>query len=122
MDYHGINWKGPLPFYMTYPEYIAPNREKDMLKDMEYLQQMYPKDVRRFQKRISEMLDKADYEGSFVYDEYPDRYSLRSMAKTMLLVLQKEEEDAPTEDLVQVLLFDEIYKRRHRQQRGKRYF
>ena len=122
MDYQGINWKGPLPFYMAYPEYMAPGRERDMLKDMEYLQQMYPKDVRRFQKRISEMLDRSDYEGSFVYDEYPDRYSLITLAKTMLLVLQREEEDAPTEELVQVLLFNEIYKRRHGERRGRRYF
>jgi hypothetical protein len=40
----------------------------------------------------------------------------------MLLILQREEEDAPTEELVQVLLFNEIYKRRHGERRGRRYF
>ncbi len=122
MDDRKPNWNGPLPFYMAYPDYILTGRENNHLRDLEYLQQMYPNDVRRFQRRISEILDKTDYEGSFVYDEYPDRYSLRALAKSMLRILEREEEDAPTEELVQVLLFNEVYKRRHGGRRGKIYF
>ena len=64
-------WNGPLPFYMTYPGYFGPAQEAMLLKDLEYLQQMYPKDVKHCQNRIAEVLDKADYEGSMIYDEYP---------------------------------------------------
>ena len=69
-------WKGPLPFYMTYPGYLGPGKERELIQDLEYLQQMYPGDVKRYQKRIVDILDTADYEGSMIYDEYPDRYSL----------------------------------------------
>lgn len=111
-------WNGPLPFYMTYPGYQILNREAMLLQDLEYLQQTYPNEVRRCQKRIAQILDKTDYEGSMIYDEYPDRYSLQALARTMHGILEKEEENAPGEDMIQVLLCGEIYKRRHGGQRG----
>lgn len=112
-------WNGPLPFYMTYPGYYGPGQEAMLLRDLEYLQQLYPTDVKRFQKRIAEVLDKTDYEGSMIYDEYPDRYSLRAMAGSIQKILQKEEENPPTEDMIQVLLYNEIYKRRHGGRRAR---
>ena len=111
-------WNGPLPFYMTYPDYRGAENEARLLQDLEYLQQMYPGDVRRYQKRIAEILDKTDYEGSMIYDEYPDRYSLQALAKSMRKVLENEEQNAPAEDMIQVLLFNEVYKRRHGGRRG----
>lgn len=111
-------WNGPLPFYMTYPGYYGPGQEEMMLRDMEYLQQMYPEAVNRYRKRISEVLDRADYEGSMIYDEYPDRYSLRALTGSIYKILQREEEKPPAEELIQVLLFNEIYKRRHGGRRG----
>ena len=64
-------WNGPLPFYMTYPGCRVLNQEAMLLQDLEYLQQTWPDQVRRCQKRIAQILDKADYEGSMIYDEYP---------------------------------------------------
>ena len=59
-------WNGPLPFYMTDPDYNIAGREAALLQDLEYLQQMYPNDVTHCQRRIAEILDKADYEGSMI--------------------------------------------------------
>ena len=112
-------WNGPLTFYMTYPGYFGPGQEAMLLRDLEYLQQMYPADVKRCQRRIAEVLDKADYEGSMIYDEYPDMCSLRALAGSIFTVLKNEEENPPSEDMIQVLLFNEIYKRRHG---GRRFF
>lgn len=111
-------WNGPLPFYMTYPGCRVLNQEAMLLQDLEYLQQTWPEQVRRCQKRIAQILDKADYEGSMIYDEYPDRYSLQALAKSMRKVMETEEENAPGEDMIQVLLCGEIYKRRHGGRRG----
>jgi hypothetical protein len=112
-------WNGPLPFYMTYPGYDRQRQEELCLKDLEYLEQLYPEKIRRWQRRIAEILDKTDYEGSMIYDEYPDKYSLRRLAQSISGILQSENEtgDEPEEEMVQVLLYDEIYKRRH----GSRY-
>ncbi len=87
-----------------------------MLQDLEYLQELYPADVKRCQRRVAEVLDKADYEGSMIYDEYPDRYSMIALAASIYTVMKNEEENPPSESMIQVLLFHEIYKRRH----GKR--
>lgn len=106
-------WNGPLPFYMSRPGYLGAREEEKMLADLEYLQQMYPREVQRYRKRIAEMLDRMDYEGSMIYDEFPDRTSLRAFADTCLKVLKKEEESPPDENMVMVLLFSEVYKRRH---------
>ena len=65
--------KKPLPFYMTHPGYFGPGKENTVLRDLEYLQQTYPLEVRKYQRRVAEILDKMDYEGSMIYDEYPDR-------------------------------------------------
>ena len=91
--------------------------ENELLSDLEYLQQTYPGEVRRCQRRIAEILDKYDYEGSMIYDEYPDRLSLHWVANTVSTILEQESEKVSRE-LIHVLVCDEIYKRRHGGRRG----
>lgn len=119
-----------LPFYMTYPMQFSNQNEDTVLRDLEYLQQMYPTEAKKYQKRIVEILDKMDYEGSMIYDEYPDRWQLYRMSQNILGILKREETESqpqnPTSDekwewlsdLIQILLFYEIYKRRHGGRRG----
>lgn len=114
-----------LPYYMTCPGPYGTRKEDTIIRDMEYLQQMYPDEVKRYQRRIADILDKMDYEGSMIYDEYPDRCCLQYLAKSIIQVLQREEVEAQPdqpisadkwlwlEDMIQVLLSNEIYKRRH---------
>lgn len=124
-----------LPFYMTYPLPMAYEEEDVMLRDLDYLQQMYPQDAKKYQKRIVNILDKMDYEGSMIYDDYPDQFMLYKLSRDITEIIRKEaslevgedgelSEDLSPErwkqigDLVQVLLFYEIYKRRHNTGRG----
>lgn len=121
----------PLPFYMTYPGYMGADQERALVRDMEYLQQAYPREVKRYQKRVAEILDNMDYEGSMIYDEYPDLGGLYRMVDGIVKVLQNEDSKLPEEDqisvekwtwmkdLIQVLLSNEIYKRRHGGRRGR---
>ena len=105
------------PFFMTLPGYPGRMDEKEILNDLEYLQQTYPGEVRRCQRRIAEILDKYDYEGSMIYDEYPDRFSLYRIADTIGKILEREAGKV-SGYLIQVLVCDEIYKRRHGGKRG----
>ena len=129
-----------LPFYMTYPNIGADlpgsyQQEDVVTMDLEYLQQLYPDDAKRYQARISQILDKMDYEGSMIYDEYPDKFQLYNLADNILLILKREDEEAAVirgeelspqdkekwewlTDLIRVLLFYEVYRRRHRTRRG----
>lgn len=105
------------PFFMTLPGYPGRMDENEILNDLEYLQQTYPGEVRRCQRRIAEILDKYDYEGSMIYDEYPDRLSLFRIADTINTILEQEAEKV-SKDLIHVLVCNEIYKRRHGGRRG----
>lgn len=125
-----------LPFYMTYPAAGYGNaplfgrQDADVLRDLEYFRQIYPAEVRRYQGRIAEILDKMDYEGSVIYDEYPDRYTLDRMAANITDILRREERQGNPEQkdsdenwgvrrsLIFVLLVDEVYKRRRGGRRG----
>lgn len=120
----------PLPFFMTYPGYAGVGKDANMLQDLEYLQQTYPQEVKKYQRKVAEILDRMDYEGSMIYDEYPDQYCLRRLTKAIIQILQKEEQDAQVKDptsaekwtwlesMIQVLLCNEICKRRHGGKRG----
>lgn len=126
--------KVPLPFFMTYQGYPGAEQEKALLRDLEYLQSAYPNEVKRYQRRIAEILDKFDYEGSMIYDEYPDGYGLQRMAGSIIQVMKREEQNLPEEErtsdekwnwlenMMLVLLCHEIYKRRHGGRRGIVYF
>ncbi len=114
----------PLPFYMTYPEYTGAADPEKLKKDMEYFQHTYPAAVRRYQRRVAEVMDKLDYEGSMIYDEYPDRCSLQRLASTIKDILKQEaaaqnqeemseESERWLENMLQVLVCNEICLRRN---------
>lgn len=126
MDYqHRI-----LPFYMSYSTPYFMREEDSVLKDLEYLQQMYPAQAKNLQKRIAQILDKMDYEGSMLYDEYPDKWQLYRLGENIVAIMKREEEEAedgghtsPEKwewigDMVQLVLYYEIYRRRHGSRRG----
>lgn len=117
-----------LPFYMSYPLVQNAIGEDTVMRDLDYLQQLYPKDAKYYQKRISEIIDTMDYEGSMIYDEYPDRWQLYGLTESIMSILKREEilsELKASEekwnwiqDMVQILLCNEIYKRRHSRKKG----
>ena len=117
-----------LPLYMTYPLPMYYQEEDSIIRDLEYLQQMYPTEAKKYQKLIASILDKLDYEGSMIYDEFPDRWQLYKLSTDILDRIKREEseegKESPPEkwewvgDMIQILLFYEIYKRRHNSHRG----
>ena len=89
--------------------------------------------VKYYQKKVREEVDRYDYQGSILYDEYPDRLTLYRMAVeiTEKIKAARMQEDGDREyndknkdtfswgnyscellELVQVLLYQEIYKRK----------
>ena len=131
-----MNQSRILPFYMTYPLPMYYEEEDTVTRDLEYLQQMYPMEAKRYQKIIVEMLNQMDYEGSMIYDEYPDKWQLYRLTQIIMDKIKRmdsmeqdknegNETDKMTgksweqiEELVQVLLYYEIYKKRHANHRG----
>lgn len=117
MEQHRI-----LPFYMSYPFPVVYQDENAVMRDLEYIQQMYPLKAKRYQKVIAEALNQLDYEGSMIYDEYPDKWQLIRLAESMKKILENQENEEadknPDMEMIQLLLFYEIYRRRHNSRKG----
>ncbi len=114
--------------------------EKEEQKDMEYWRQMYPEKVKKIQQYVMELCDREDYDDSFIYDEYPDPISIRNMAQQIWERLQEDkmfqtdtEQEAQLvnampdrvggnwlKDIISVLLFDELHRRRNHSKRYRR--
>ena len=134
-----------MPFYLTYPE-IAYQAEqilkpagreeidsRQYRKDLEYFRQMYPKGAKLIQKEIEKALTILDYDGSVIYDEYPDRFLVYKMAKDIVAAIRSKvwdgecatEEEAvqlqklvgceQIEDYVLLVLLQEVLLRRQMQ-------
>ena len=91
-----------LPYYMMYPIPYAFDEDKIQKRDREYLQSMYPATAKKIFPYIQEECDRQEYEGSMIYDEYPDRLSLFRIADTISTILEQEAEcDGGVTKLVQ---------------------
>lgn len=63
---------------MTFPlELTEVNQENYVIRN-DYL---YPMQVRNMQMAIQEMCDKMEYDGSLMYDEYPDKVCVERLAR-----------------------------------------
>lgn len=82
----------------------------------------YPDTARKIQEKVEEECDLQDYEGSRLYDEYPDRFMLYHLGRKIADEVKSEADmeamsDGLLGDLVEVLLFHEISRRRCRRRR-----
>lgn len=68
-----------MPFYMTYPMQNVFMEEAEYERDMDRMKSLYPREVRTIQGMVEEECDKMEYEGSLMFDEYPDRLMLRQV-------------------------------------------
>ncbi|MCI9515560.1 MAG: hypothetical protein HFI80_08750 [Lachnospiraceae bacterium] len=135
-----------MPYYQMpgYPQALWQEMESD--KDMQKLKEMYPDAAKEILPYIEEECDKMEYEGSVMFDEYPDRVMMGKIRNTIYdKVKDKYElpEDGDKDevlamnretrrrypprknwlgDMIDVLLFQEMHRRRcrHRNCRGWR--
>ena len=145
-----------IPYSLMYPYPDLYMSEMETERDLQYLQQMYPTDAKRMQKKVEEELDKLEYEGSMMYDEYPDRVSMllicdrieKALAREDAERQAREEADMETDEdmnamdmrrrgrgdrddprfdrgrrnLLEVLLFNEMHKRRCKRRPCRRFW
>lgn len=144
-----------LPYYMAYPMPLQYDDARMEQRDFEYMKSMYPETAKRILPYVEDECDRVAYEGSVVYDEYPDQLQLRMMCNRIyekvkdmddidreeaqmegLMEGQTEQmesqqimrgrrrgRDDRLRDLVQVILFQELFRRRcdHRNCRRRFY-
>ena len=62
------------PFYAAYANPMLYQGERMQEKEFELMKSYYPRIVQEIQERVEEECRLLDYEGSRIYDEYPDKY------------------------------------------------
>jgi len=91
-QYYGMqNDQSPkMPFYMTYPMQNVLLEEAEYERDLARLKGLYPKEVRTILYYVEEECDKMEYEGSLMFDEYPDRLMLKQICDRILESYNRE--------------------------------
>ncbi len=128
----------PMPYYQMpgYPQALWQEMESE--KDIQKLKEMYPDAAKEILPYVEEECDKLEYDGSVMFDEYPDRVMMgriRSQiydrVKDRFELPQEEDKDdvfamnqvsrrryPPRKDwlgdMVDILLFQEMHRRRCR--------
>ena len=68
-----------LPYYMAYPMPLLYDDERIERRDFAYMKSLYPETARRALPYVEDECDRMEYEGSMLYDEYPDKLQLHLM-------------------------------------------
>ena len=124
-----------LPYYMAYPMPLQYDDERVERRDYEYMQSMYPMAVKRILPYVEEECDRMSYEGSMIYDEYPDQLQVYMMCNRVYekvkkqklkddveMEMQVSDHDEWLKNLVQIMLFQELFRRRNNHRRSRRRF
>ena len=111
-----------LPFYMTYADSSLYSRERIQEQEFALMKSYYPETARKIQEKVEEECQLMDYEGSRLYDEYPDKFMLHQLCRQIRTQVEGETAaqgvpDSLMDDLIQVLLCQEISRRRCRRHR-----
>lgn len=112
--------------YQVYPFCPMCPWEDEKEKDQRRLQELYPALARQIQPLVEEACDRMEYDGSFMFDEMPDRLWLRRICSRIYDQVDKRnlEEDMMMQsvdstqewlkDLITVMLLNEMCQRRCR--------
>lgn len=152
-DWGAMDYRGGI----YYPDY---GMDMENQSDIQYMKELYPELAKRIQMLVDEECDRMEYDGSMMYDEFPDRVMIYQIVQRILERLVSEgaiqleepqtgraaDRDAVEasavsgmqcrgnccggncrnpqfEDLIQVILLNEIFKRRsNRRDRRRRYW
>ena len=103
-----------LPFYLTYASPALYSGERMQEREFALMKSYFPDTALKVQEKVEEECELLDYEGSRLYDEYPDRQIREQVAGELEL---QEISDRFLDDLIEVLLYQEISRKRCRRRR-----
>jgi hypothetical protein len=103
------------------------------------MKQLYPKTARIIQKEIEDECDKMEYDGSMMFDEYPDREYLEKITDRIYDRIKDMVDEPEVEansvyfypprrrrnhlrDIVSLILLNELLNRRRRYRSRRRWF
>ena len=135
-----MQFEQPLPFYMAYPFLMPFDQEREQEKDLQLMQSYYSRRASRIQEKVERECDRMEYDGSMMFDEYPDKFMMEHLCRKIEREILSEDEKEDQQqskietramerdrgdglrDLIGVLLFNEMFRRRCRHRRCRRFF
>lgn len=128
-----------MPYYMAYPMPLTFDDEKTERRDLEYFKSIYPELPKRILPYVEEECDRQEYDNSMIFDQYPDKLQMKLMCRRVYDNIKKYErlccpepedirngrrrkedgnfpgasaENPSLRDLIEVMVYQEVYKRR----------
>jgi hypothetical protein len=156
--YYNQNGPSNYPLYQGAPNMYLPNANSyaapmgvpmlplygydnsmDLDRDVEYMKQLYPRTAKSIQSEIDDECDKMEYDGSMMFDEYPDKTYLDKIIDRIYDKVRTIEEEPQVEinslyffpprhqqnhlrDIINIILLNEIFNRRRRHRSRRRWF
>lgn len=110
------------PFYASFANSAFLDGERLQEAEFSLMKSYYPEMAKKIQEKVEKECQYLDYEGSRLYDEYPDRFMLRQLCRKIGEEIRDDISvqnisDRWLDDLIQVLLYQEISRRRCRRHR-----
>ena len=124
-----------LPYYMAYPMPLQYDEERIEKRDFEYMKSMYPMAVKMILPDVEEECERMSYEGSMIYDEYPDQLQIRLLCNRIYDKVknmktfdndEKQIHESRTDHwlkvLIQIMIFQELFRTRSSYRRKRSRF
>lgn len=96
--------------------------ETELEEDREYLMQMYPAKARLIMVMVEDICDRMEYEGSPMFAPYPDKETILGLSRKIFDRVSYDPKDIQLRQLIDVLVCNEIYVRRNRYKRRRKFF
>lgn len=124
------------PFYRNFQDPLFWEEERLQEREERLMRSFYPKTALELQRKVEEECDRLDYPGSFIYDEYPDKFMTEQVCRRIKGSMEMSQirddrrddrrdnrrDNNLLDELIHVLLFQEMRRRRCRHGRCRRYF
>ena len=117
-----------MPLFMAYPGMNTWEQEQAQEREVRLLKSFYPETASKVQTLVERECDRMEYDGSMMYDEYPDKFMMEHICRRIedelsdSDVRMQERRGDGLSELIRVLFFNEMYRRRCRHKRCRRYF
>ena len=141
-----MRYEQPIPFYMAYPFLLPLDQEQAQEKDLQVMKSFYSRRAARIQEKADRECDRMEYDCRMRFEEYPDKFMMEHLCRKIEQEVLKEEEgntsvliieetcqggqgscgnrreEEGLRDLIGVILFNEMFRRRSRHRRQKRFY
>ncbi|MEF2877385.1 MAG: hypothetical protein U0N90_03120 [Blautia sp.] len=109
-------------------------QEAPVQQDRELLKSYYPRTAGLIQAFVEDACDRLDYEGSFIYDQYPDRHTMERVCENICGKIQESQamqsmekgnrgmSGASLGEITGILFCQEMHRRRCRRKRFRSWF